>query len=155
MVKVHIASSRDIGKKCIFWANKNMPANFEMVGLDDCEIFISIMYDKLLTKNFIDTKTRCVNFHPGILPDYRGSGAFSWSIINREKYTGISLHEIDYNIDSGPLININKTIIHPTDTAETLYNRCMDILFEMFKEYFNKILFGSYDIYPNIGGVSF
>jgi len=150
--KVCIASSREIGSRCTEWAKSNMPDGFELGSIDNSEIFISTLYDTLIDKKFIESKERCVNFHPGILPDYRGAGAYSWSLINKEKHTGVSLHVIDHNIDSGPIIQIRKTLIYPSDTSQSLYERCMDLLFDMFKKNFNKILKGTYKTKPNNGG---
>ncbi len=152
MKTVCIASSREIGNRCQSWAENNIPDGFEFGSIEDCDIFISTLYDTLITKDFIESKARCINFHPGILPEYRGAGAYSWSLINKEKHTGISLHEIDHNIDSGPIIQVKKTLIYPSDTSETLYTRCMDLLFDMFKKNFHKILSGQYRTRSNEGG---
>ena len=105
-----------------------------------------------MSEEFIRSKNICVNFHPGLLPDYRGAGAYSWSIINKEKETGVTLHEIDYNIDSGPIIDITKTLIHPNDTAESLFVRCMGILYDMFCANFHSIIHGAYRKRENSGG---
>lgn len=151
--KVYIASSRDIGKPCIDWAKQYLYGKaFKLTDdIDNCDIFISVLYDKLVSKDFIDRRN-CFNFHPGILPDYRGSGAYSWVLINKEKETGVTLHKINENIDNGPIIDIQKTIIYESDTAETLYNRCMDILFQMFKTNLPKIIYNTYDTVSNNGG---
>lgn len=150
--KVHIASSRNIGNRCLLWASQHIPYGFELSNMDECDIFISTLYDKIVSKDFINSKIRCINFHPGILPYYRGSGAYSWSLINKEKYTGVTLHEIDHDIDHGAIIDIQKTEILPNDTAQSLYERCMDILFQMFKDNFIDILHGTYITVQNNGG---
>lgn len=139
-MKVYIATSRSIGLKCREWAIANRPDGVSMGTLEDCDIFISVLYDKLLTEEFIVSKQRCFNFHPGLLPHYRGAGAYSWAIINQEKVTGITLHEIDKDIDSGRLIDIKEFKIKEKDTAEILYSHAMEILFEMFKFWFLKLL---------------
>jgi len=129
----------------------NTPIGFKMSSIQDCQIFISVLYDTLLTKEFLCGRD-CYNFHPGILPDYRGSGAYSWALINKERKTGITLHKIDYNIDSGPIIARRTTPIAEYDTAETLFDRCMDLLFKLFQDYFHKILTNNYATTDNSGG---
>lgn len=153
-MRVRIASSREreIGSRCRRWAAANLPPGFELVDGEDCDIFISVLYGELLEKTYIDGRRRCVNFHPGLLPDYRGAGAFSWAIINGEACTGITLHEIDYHIDSGPIIATVGTLITDRDTAESLFNRCMDLLFGLFQIWFHRILLGDYTTQPNEGG---
>jgi len=155
LTKVYIASSRmaEIGDMCTEYAALHMPEGYEIChDMHMCDIFISVLYDTIISDKFIKSKKLCVNFHPGILPEYRGAGAYSWAIINKEKEAGVTLHEIDYNIDSGPIISIEKTLIHPTDTSETLFLRCMNVLYDMFCKNFHKILFKQYSTSSNSGG---
>jgi methionyl-tRNA formyltransferase len=138
-MRVHIATSRPIGEKCLNWA-KGLA---DMRTMDDCEVFISVLYDQIIPKEFID-KHRCFNFHPGILPGYRGSGAYSWALINKEKHAGVTLHEIDEDIDTGPIIDVRTFSISEKDTAYTLYSQAEEVIFEMFKDWFMKLLLGKY-----------
>jgi methionyl-tRNA formyltransferase len=138
MIKVHIASSRwaEIGNRCFQYAQENLPTGSVLtLNPDECDVFISVLYGNLVSEEFI-SKRRCYNFHPGILPQYRGAGAFSWAIINGEDYTGITLHELDVDIDTGPIIDSARFPIMSSDTAETLFNEGMDRLFDMFRSWF-------------------
>ena len=143
--KVYIASSRDIGDRCLSYAEDNMPEGYVLTNvMNDCDIFISVMYDTLLKKSFLQGR-KCYNFHPGILPYYRGSGAFSWSIINEESKTGITLHEIDEDIDTGPIICIKDFEISDNATAYDLFLKGMECIYDMFVEKFETILKGDYN----------
>lgn len=125
-MKLHVATARPIGERCRAWAEEQ---GYQLVPMDECEIFISVLYDKILPASFLEGR-RCYNFHPGILPQYRGAGAFSWAILNGEKETGITLHEIDGDIDHGPIIDIIRMPISAKDTAESLYiDACENLLY--------------------------
>lgn len=152
-MRVCVASSRgpEIGRRCITWASENLPEGWQMSGKDTCDVFISVLYGELLPESFIAPR-RCYNFHPGLLPDYRGSGSFSWALINKERRTGVTLHEIDKDIDHGAIIDIQPVPIEPTDTAETLFLTSMEMLFCMFTENFLSLLTGDYLTRPNEGG---
>lgn len=143
--KVYIASSRDVGKQCNEWAKLNMPIGFILTNnLEECDYFISVLYDKLIPINFIKNR-KCFNFHPGILPQYRGAGVYSWAIINGDDKTGITLHLIDDGIDTGDIIEIRAfPIDKDKDTAQTLFDRGNKILFMMFKNWFHLLLTGEY-----------
>lgn len=143
--KVHIATSRPVGEKCIALA-KSWDAN--LVGMDECEIFISVLYDKLISEDFIASKKRCVNFHPGLLPRYRGSGAYSWAIINGEDETGVTLHEIDVSIDHGPIIAQSKFPIYPGHTAGALFRKAEEYIVSMFQQHWPVIMSGDYRAKP-------
>ncbi|MBI1937866.1 MAG: hypothetical protein HYS25_07055 [Ignavibacteriales bacterium] len=64
-----------------------------------------------------------INFHPGILPQYRGPDPLFWQIKNGVTETGITAHKIDKNFDSGPIIHIEKEPINHHDTYGFLENK--------------------------------
>ena len=140
--KVCIASSRwqEIGNRCMSWAEANIPDGYELEDdPNECDVFISVLYGNLVSEEFI-SKRRCYNFHPGILPQYRGAGAFSWAIINGDKRCGVTLHELDVDIDTGPVLRVDEFSIEPWDTAETLFKKGMDTIYELFKKWFEFLL---------------
>ncbi len=142
--KVHIATSREVGHKCISWAKENLPVGFVLVeDSKECDIFISILYDKILSPDFLESK-QCFNFHPGILSGYRGAGAYSWAIINEETKSGVTLHLIDKGIDSGDIIEIREFPIIATDTAFSLWERGNILLQKMFRSWFKNLLNENY-----------
>lgn len=57
-----------------------------------------------------------INFHFGILPQYRGADAIFWQIRNREKEGGISVHRMTGKLDKGPLYVVHRIPILPNDT---------------------------------------
>ena len=46
-----------------------------------------------------------INLHAGPLPKYRGGSPLNWQIINGEKNIGISIIQMDENIDTGTILN--------------------------------------------------
>lgn len=57
-----------------------------------------------------------INFHFGLLPEYRGADAIFWQIRNRAKEGGISIHHMTAEVDKGPLYFIHKVPLSPADT---------------------------------------
>ena len=45
-----------------------------------------------------------INFHPGLLPKYRGLFPNFYSLMNNEKNIGFTLHKVNNKIDSGQII---------------------------------------------------
>lgn len=64
-----------------------------------------------------------INFHPSILPQYRGPDPLFWQIKNGVTETGITAHKVDKNFDSGPIIHIEKESINQHDTYGFLENK--------------------------------
>lgn len=133
------------GEKCKEWAKKNIPSGFKSSNMEECDIFISVLYKRILSKEFVNSKS-CFNFHPGILPKYRGAGTFSWVLINKEKECGITLYKMDALIDHGPIIDIRKFPITEKDTAYTLFRKGRKTMFEMFKYWFPRLLKEEYQL---------
>ena len=148
MKKIYIATSRKVGSKCIEWATDNIPAGSVLTDdISEADIIISVLYDKIMPPHLLEGK-KCFNFHPGVLPEYRGAGAFSWCLINQEKKTGITLHLIDKGIDTGDIIEIREFLISKKDTAYSLFLRGQDTIYKMFKDWFKDLLAGEYTAIP-------
>ncbi len=76
------------------------------------------------TLNFLKKeKIDIVNFHPGILPKYKGIFINFYCLENKEKEIGITLHKISEKIDSGEIISVYKIPIETKDTVFTLYKK--------------------------------
>lgn len=82
-----------------------------------------------------------INVHPSILPDYRGANPYSHVIINGEKFTGVTIHFMDRNFDSGDIIIQQKMPITPKETMGTLFNRLnfmgLELLIKVLADYEN------------------
>jgi methionyl-tRNA formyltransferase len=64
-----------------------------------------------------------VNLHGALLPRYRGRAPISWALMHGEKYVGITVHYMEEEIDSGPIIIQRRIRVSSQDTASTLYER--------------------------------
>ena len=62
-----------------------------------------------------------INYHPSLLPKYRGGSAINWAVINGEKETGVTIHFIDEGVDTGPILLQEKVAIEPDDTVKSVY----------------------------------
>jgi len=145
ITKIFVASIRPIGDTCKEYALSNMPDNCALTDtIESADVIFSIIYDKIFSKSFLE-KNRCYNFHCGILPYYGGSNSSCWSIINKEEEYGITLHKIDAGLDTGPIIDIQKFKIEPTDTAYSLYALGEKVILQMFQEWFVKLVLRDYD----------
>jgi methionyl-tRNA formyltransferase len=69
-----------------------------------------------------------IQYHPSLLPAYRGPSAINWPIIKGEKETGLSIFWPDNGLDTGDVLVQKKTPISDTDTLGTVY---FDRLFPM------------------------
>ncbi|MBW1743190.1 MAG: hypothetical protein JRJ47_07130 [Deltaproteobacteria bacterium] len=54
-----------------------------------------------------------VNYHNGLLPEYRGWRATSWSIYHGERETGFTFHQMNQDIDEGNVLVEGKVATRP------------------------------------------
>lgn len=67
------------------------------------------------------------NLHASLLPQYRGAAPINWAIINGEKETGVTTFFLQHKIDTGDIIDQQKVIIEPNETAGELHDKLMII----------------------------
>ena len=80
-------------------------------------------------EEFLNMPTQgSIQYHPSLLPAYRGASAINWPIIKGEKETGLSIFWPDNGLDTGDVLMQKKTPISATDTLGTVY---FDRLFPM------------------------
>lgn len=56
------------------------------------------------------------NFHPGLLPQYRGPDPIFWEIRNQEPFGAVTVHRMDARFDTGPIVHQERVEIDPQDT---------------------------------------
>jgi len=64
-----------------------------------------------------------INFHPGILPGYRGPVPSFWELRAREPFGGVTAHLMNADYDAGPIAHIEKVPIAPQDTYGAFMNK--------------------------------
>jgi len=62
-----------------------------------------------------------INYHPSLLPKYRGGSAINWAIIHGEKETGVTVHYINERVDAGDIILQEKVAIEQQDSVGSVY----------------------------------
>ncbi len=62
-----------------------------------------------------------IQYHPSLLPKYRGPSSISWSIICGDTETGLTIFRPTDGMDEGPIILQKKVPILPDDTLGSLY----------------------------------
>jgi methionyl-tRNA formyltransferase len=69
-----------------------------------------------------------IQYHPSLLPKYRGPSSINWPIIRGDTRTGLSIFRPSDGLDEGPVILQKETPIGPDDTLGSVY---FDRLFPM------------------------
>ncbi|MBE9203316.1 hypothetical protein IQ218_07470 [Synechocystis salina LEGE 06099] len=83
----------------------NERSSIELVIQLKPDLIISAAYPQIFSKDLISLASRgSVNFHPSLLPKYRGAHPHFWAIAKGEKNSGITAHFMTENLDDGAII---------------------------------------------------
>ena len=85
---------------------------------------------KLGTRTLAHFDHRIVNIHPALLPSYGGKGMFGKKIHqavldNKENETGITMHYVDGEYDTGDIIAQVRVPVSESDTVSTLEKKIL------------------------------
>src|ERR1700726_2179655 len=69
-----------------------------------------------------------IQYHPSLLPRYRGPSSINWPIIRGDTRTGLTIFRPTDGLDEGPILLQKETPIGPDDTLGSVY---FDRLFPM------------------------
>ena len=102
----------------------------------DVDLVVSYLYWRKIRKPLIELpKFGCINFHPAILPDWRGTAGYNVAILYGLKEWGATAHYVDESIDTGRIIRVSKFPFDPdTATVVTLEKKTQEIQMELYKE---------------------
>lgn len=76
---------------------------------------------RLLSDFFINTWAgKIINIHPSLLPAFKGVDAIKQAFDYKVKITGVTVHVVTKEMDSGPIIMQQAVKINKTDTLQTL-----------------------------------
>ncbi len=77
---------------------------------------------------------RIVNIHPSLLPNFPGLEAWKQALAANEKWTGVTVHYVDEQVDHGDIIAQRKVPVMSDDTPESLHARIQEVEHVLYPE---------------------
>lgn len=106
----------------------------DIVEIGDYLIVIGYPY-KISNRIIEKYSNKVLNIHTSLLPNYKGYHPISWSLINGEHITGVTLHQINNNYDSGNIISQKQTNIYIEDDINTVRQKLKILSASILKEF--------------------
>lgn len=104
------------------------------------DLILVFTYDEKFSKELLEIpKYGVINFHPSLLPQYRGPNPVFWSILRGDKLTGITAHYMTEKLDSGPVILQKEYLIGRDKTGPEIFKGLSDLAAEAALEIIEKI----------------
>lgn len=138
-----VISSSDNGKNSWQLSLKRFSSRnkIKIYRLDEiyklAEIFISCEYEKIIDINKFKTK-KLFNYHFSLLPKYRGVYTSIWPLLNEDKYSGVTIHQMTNKIDAGKIILQKKYLIKNDDCSLDIYLKnilCGQLITDKFMKF--------------------
>ena len=96
---------------------------------------------KILSKKIITKyKNKILNIHPSLLPKYKGLNTHKRVILNKEKFTGCTVHIVTSKLDSGKIILQRKIKLLKNDSEKTLSKRLIKIENQLYPRAVKKFI---------------
>lgn len=102
-----------------------------------------VSYGRIIPQALIDIFPHgIVNFHPSMLPVYRGPSPIETAIMNGDRFTGLTLMSVEKDMDAGPVYYQERVAIGSDDTASELRQRFGQRGAELFIDKLDQIASG-------------
>ena len=103
----------------------------DLSGLD---CVISFLFWKKIKKPLLAfPKIGAFNFHPGLLPEFRGRRGYNFAILEDFTEYGATAHWMTENFDMGDIIKTEIVPIEPSETALSLEKKTQTALMQLLQ----------------------
>ncbi|MGP1930635.1 MAG: methionyl-tRNA formyltransferase [Arsenophonus sp. ET-YP4-MAG3] len=100
--------------------------NQDWIKNHHADVMIVVSYGLILPEVVLNILPMgCLNVHCSLLPRWRGAAPIQRSILASDKKTGITIIQMDVNIDTGDILYKISCSIELKDTTETLYKKLL------------------------------
>ncbi len=105
------------------------------------DFFLVVAYGKIMPESLIKMpRLGSINIHYSLLPKYRGASPVESAILAGETETGVSIQQMEYKMDAGPILAEEKVSILPDETTEELRSRLIKVGGELLIKILPEIL---------------
>lgn len=107
----------DIANETLICASPNSEEVLTLMDKIEPDMSLSVQCRTIMKAPVLSKAKRTVNVHNAPLPLLRGCDPFAWAIHDGLDFFGITLHDIDLGVDSGPIVGQRHWEIQKTTTA--------------------------------------
>ena len=140
-------SNNDLKIKTSYFNNDQLSSCVfeELKTIDPYLIVLAGFLRKIPDSYIAYFKNKIINIHPSILPSYGGKGMYGSKIHNQviknnETETGITIHYVSNQYDSGEIIFQKKISIEDNDTAKSIEEKIHILEYEYYPKVIQSLL---------------
>jgi len=104
------------------------------------DYIVACGYQKIISNQILNkAKIKAINIHPGSIFN-PGAGCYSYPIFNKDKFSGVTCHELTSKPDTGTVIIEKRFPLYPNDDFTSLQGRTLVNVLEIFYEIMDIII---------------
>ena len=133
----------------VFTPEKITAAEVEKLRSYSPELIFSFYYREMIPAAVLELPhLGAYNIHGALLPKYRGRACVNWAVINGEKETGATLHEMTELADRGGIVAAKAVPILFEDTGHDVFIKVAQAARDILKESLTDLEAGTAKITP-------
>ncbi len=118
-----------------------------LLHLHKIDLICMAGYMRFLSGQFVSQFSgRILNIHPSLLPAFPGLDAQYQALSHGVKFTGCTVHFVNEDLDSGPILLQSAVPVLDTDTLESLSSRILVEEHRIYSDAIAWVLRGNYRI---------
>lgn len=111
------------------WSMNNYTVSDAVINNYNIVLVISFGYK--IPQSILDQFDLVLNIHPSLLPLYRGASPIQHTLLHNDHVTGVSIIQLNNQVDTGDIIQQTRCSIDDNDTYITLHNKLSELGSEM------------------------
>jgi methionyl-tRNA formyltransferase len=105
----------------VYQPQKIASAEASLLKAHHVDVMVVAAYGQIIPESVLCApRLGCINVHASILPRWRGASPIVQALLSGDSSTGITIIKMDQGLDTGPVLKIKETPIHPNMTQAML-----------------------------------
>lgn len=129
---------------------EQLDSSFEKTLVDnkpDCAVVVA--YGSIFKPSLLGQFPKgTYNLHASLLPRWRGAAPIQWALLSGDEETGVTIFQLDGQVDHGPIVSCAHIQIAPTDTTTTLGEKLSILGSELLIQTLDSIEQGTFQARP-------
>ena len=101
-------------------------SSIDIINKLEPDIILVAAYGQILPKEILDIAP-CVNLHASLLPKYRGASPIQQSLLNDDKFTGVTAMYMEEGLDSGDILGLKYIKIEKDMVVSELFDELSNL----------------------------
>ncbi len=100
------------------------PEAIERIRAERPELMVVVAYGQIIPRRVLEIPARgVINVHASLLPEHRGAAPIAHAIRRGDRVTGVTIMQMDEQLDHGPILSRQEVEIGPHENAAELAER--------------------------------